>query len=136
MSKIEIRKDNGDVFITFERKPGNAYLYALWSGVQSIESVKKGGNFYLDRMRELPCSKLLNSHKELIGPWDMANDWIVAEWTPKAIELGLRYMAQVLAPGIYGQTSFHLLHQRIGDYLEIKMFDDEASAREWLLSLP
>ena len=55
---------------------------------------------------------------------------------PIAISLGLRYMAQVLAKGVYGQMSFQQLHQRIGDMLEIKMFDDEASAREWLESLP
>ncbi|NDK56282.1 hypothetical protein [Pontibacter fetidus] len=136
MPRIDLRKENGDVFCSFERMPDNAYTYALWQGRQTIDTVKKGGNFFVDRMREQSCSKLLNSHKELIGPWDMANDWITTEWTPKVIELGLRYMAQVLAPGIYGQTSFHLLHQRIGDLFEIKMFDDEASASAWLLSLP
>jgi len=136
MPALEITKPNGDIFATLERMHHNAFLYAQWIGIQNLETIQKGGNTYLNFMREQPCSKLLNSHKELIGPWDVANDWIAGYWTPTAISLGLRYMAQVLAPGIYGQTSFHLLHQRIGDMLEIKLFDDVATAQQWLESLP
>jgi hypothetical protein len=45
-------------------------------------------------------------------------------------------MAQVLAPGVYGQMSFHQLHQRIGNDFEIRMFETEPEAKEWLMSLP
>ena len=90
----------------------------------------------MEMLKKQPCAKLLNSHEELIGPWNIANDWIVQEWTPKVQALGFRFMAQVLAPGVYGHLSFHQLHQRISDKCKIKMFDKEAPAREWLLSLP
>jgi hypothetical protein len=132
----ELKKANGDVFLVVERMPDNAYILAHWIGLQTLETVMQGGNYYTDMIKKQPCTKLLNSHEELIGPWNIANDWIVKEWTPKVQSLGLRYMAQVLAPGVYGQLSFHQLHQRISDKWEIKMFDKEAAAREWLLSLP
>jgi hypothetical protein len=45
-------------------------------------------------------------------------------------------MAQVLAPGVYGQMSFHQLHQRIDNQFEIRMFHDLPSAHHWLLQLP
>lgn len=136
MSKIELKKANGDVFLLAERLPDNAYIYAHWIGRQNLQTVVQGGNLYIKMLEEKPCPKLLNSHAELIGPWDIANDWIVEEWTPKIRQLGLRYFAQVMAPGVYGQMSFQQLHQRIDDEFEIKMFDTEAAAREWLISLP
>ncbi|MBC5992525.1 hypothetical protein [Pontibacter cellulosilyticus] len=134
-TKIEFTKANGDIYAILERAPDNAYLFARWTGIQTMETIQEGGKVYLDVMQQYPASKLLNSHKELIGPWDFANEWISQVWTPKAVELGMRYMAQVLAPGVYGQMSFHQLHQRIGNLLEVKMFDNEESAKEWLLSV-
>ena len=132
---IEFTKPNGDVYAILERAQGNTYLFARWTGIQTMETIQEGGKVYLDVIRQYPTAKLLNSHKELIGPWEFANEWISQIWTPKAIELGMRYMAQVLAPGIYGQMSFHQLHQRIGNLLEVKMFDSEERAEEWLLSV-
>jgi hypothetical protein len=136
VERTELRKTNGDVFLEVERMPDNAYILAQWIGLQTLETVKQGGIFYTQMIKQHPCPKLLNSHEELIGPWNVANDWIVEEWTPRVQALGLRYMAQVLAPGVYGQMSFHQLHQRISNKWEIKMFDKVAAAREWLLSLP
>jgi hypothetical protein len=135
MGKIELKKDNGDVFVEFKRVGENSYLQANWIGRQTIETVRQGGSYYIQLLQEQPCSKLLNNHHELIGPWDIANDWIVEEWTPRVRALGLTHLAQVLAPGIYGQMSWHQLHQRIDDRFEIKLFDDEAAARSWLLGL-
>ena len=135
MERTELKKDNGDVFLLTERMPDNSYILAHWIGLQTLETVKRGGNFYIEMLKKQPCPKLLNSHEELIGPWNVANDWIVQDWTPKVQALGLRIMAQVLAPGVYGQMSFHQLHQRISDKWEIKMFDKESVARDWLISL-
>lgn len=136
MERTELKKDNGDVFLVAERMPDNSYILAHWVGLQTLETVVRGGSFYVQMLKEQHCPKLLNSHEELIGPWNVANDWIVQEWTPTVQALGLRTMAQVLAPGVYGQLSFHQLHQRISDKWEIKMFDKESAARDWLISLP
>lgn len=136
MPALEITKPTGDIFATLERMPDNAYLYAQWIGIQNLDTMQKGWKAYLSILEDQPCSKLLNSHKELIGPWDVANDWIATVWAPAAVSLGLRHMAHVLAPGIYGQTSFHLLHHRISDMLEIKVFENVAAAQEWLESVP
>lgn len=132
MERKEFRKANGDVFLIAERMPDNAYIHARWIGIQSIETVMQGGNYYATMLQTQPCARLLNDHKELIGPWDVANQWIVNEWTPKVLGLGLQYMAQVLAPGIYGKMSFHQLHQQIENMFEIRMFEDPELAKKWL----
>ena|SRR6478736_3584915 len=135
MLRTELRKANGDVFLIAERMPDNSYIHARWIGVQSLETVMRGGELYINMLLENPCEKLLNDHSELIGPWLVATDWIAQEWTPKVRALGLKYMAQVLAPGIYGQLSFHELHQRIDHDFSITMFDDAFSAQHWLSEL-
>ena len=132
----ELKKPNGDTFLILERMPDNAYILAHWIGRQTLETVIQGGSTYARMIEQKPCNKLLNSHEELIGPWDTANDWIVQEWTPKVMSLGLRYLAQVLAPGVFGQMSFHQLHQQIDDKFDIKMFETEQEAKDWLLQLP
>lgn len=131
---IEFTKPNGDLYGTLQRVSDD-YLFARWTGIQTIDTITEAGLVFLEEMRLDPNPKLLNSHTELIGPWDFANDWITQRWTPQAIELGMRYMAQVLAPGIYGQMSFHQLHQRIGNSLEIRLFETEEKASEWLMSV-
>lgn len=131
----ELKKANGDVFLIAERMPDNSYIHARWIGMQTMDTVMKGGLLYLEMLIKQPCAKLLNDHSELVGPWLVANDWIVNDWTPKVRSLGLRHMAQVLAPGIYGKMSFHELHQRIDDNFDIMMFDDPKNAKEWLLNM-
>jgi hypothetical protein len=135
MERTELRRADGEVFLVVERAADNGYILAHWIARQTLATVQQGGTYYERMLEEQPCPKLLNSHAELIGPWDIANDWIVSAWTPRVRALGLHYLAQVLAPGIYGQMSFHQLHQKIDDQFEIKLFDDEVSAQEWLESL-
>ncbi|RNI29035.1 hypothetical protein [Rufibacter latericius] len=135
MTKVELKKPNGDVFLIAERTQNNEYIHAQWVGIQTLDTVMQGGTHYIKMLQEQPCPRLLNNHKELIGPWNVANDWIVQFWTPKVMELGLQYMSQVLAPGIYGQMSFHQLHQHIGDKFQIKMFEEVAPALDWLMQV-
>jgi hypothetical protein len=136
MERTALARENGDIFVVFERMPGNTFILAQWIGIQSLETVMLGGNHFISMLQQQPCPKLLNSHKELIGTWTMATEWAEQDWTPRVRALGLRYMAQVLAPGVYGQMSYHQLHSRIEDKLEIRMFGDERSARLWLQQLP
>jgi hypothetical protein len=136
MERTALKQENGVIFVVFERMPGNTFILAQWIGIQSLETVMQGGSHFIRMLEQQACPKLLNSHKELIGTWTMATDWAELHWTPRVRALGLQYMAQVLAPGIYGQMSFHQLHPRIKDKLEISMFGDERSARQWLLQLP
>ena len=62
------------------------------------------------------------------------NCWIMAHWIRlQSLET---VKDQVLAPGIYEQLSFYQLHKRNNDKWKVKMFNDEARARNWLLILP
>ncbi|WP_162910697.1 hypothetical protein [Hymenobacter oligotrophus] len=128
-------RPDGYVYLTAERNRTEGWIYARWSGIQTLSTVTEGGLAYLDMLRDEPCAKLLNDHSELVGPFSEANDWIAQVWTPRTIEAGLRYFAQVLAPGIFGQLSLQDLHMRIGDLLEMRLFDNIDEAKNWLRSV-
>ncbi|MFD1188092.1 hypothetical protein [Pontibacter rugosus] len=128
----ELKKANGDVFCEVTRMSGNAYVFINWIGIQSLETVVIGGNYVLSILRAKPCSMLLNSNRELIGPWETAINWWVYKWAPQAKDVGVRYFAHVLSPGIYGQRSFHSLYPQLKMQLEVKPFEDEEGAKEWL----
>ncbi|MBC6991052.1 hypothetical protein [Hymenobacter sp. BT491] len=122
--KTDFRRPDGYVYLSVERNREHNWVHAQWSGRQTLETIMAGGMTYVEMLQQEPCPKLLNDHRELVGRFTEANDWIAQVWTPLIIGAGLRYFAQVLAPGIYGQLSMQELHQRIGDQFEIKLFED------------
>lgn len=132
--QVTLEKVFGDVFFTARRMEGNAFVYAQWFGVQSIETVKEGGYKLLDMVKEQPCSKLLNSNKQVIGSWDMALEWAENEWAPQMRAAGLKYLAQVVPTSIYATLTIQNLLQHINDTFEIRTFEDDADAEAWLLS--
>ncbi|RYU80260.1 hypothetical protein [Hymenobacter persicinus] len=131
-----LRRPDGHIFLTVERDRTNNWIYAHWTGIQTLATIQQGGLFYVDMLRQEPCSRLLNDHRELIGRFTDANEWIATVWTPLILQAGLRYFAQVLSPGIFGQMSIQDLHQRIGDQFEMQFFKDFEAAQQWLRSLP
>jgi hypothetical protein len=133
MDKKELKKANGDVCFEAIRMPQNQYIYINWIGRQSLETVVMGGNHVLSMLQEKPCRGLLNSNKELIGPWEVAVPYMTAKWAPAAQALGLRYFAHVLSPGIYGQRSFESFRQHLNGQLKVKAFEEQELAQEWLL---
>ncbi|MDO7854687.1 hypothetical protein [Hymenobacter convexus] len=133
---LTFRRPDGHVFLTATRDRANGWIHAQWSGVQTLETIQTGGLAYVDMLRAEPCPKLLNDHRELVGRFTGANEWIAQVWTPRIMQAGLRYFAQVLSPGIFGQLSMQDLHQRISDQFEIKLFGQLEDAEAWLRSLP
>jgi hypothetical protein len=129
----ELKKANGDVFFEAKRTPDNKYIYINWIGIQSLETVVMGGNHILTMLREKPCIGILNSNRELIGPWEVAVNWLTYKWGPQAKELGLRNFAHVLSPGIYGQRSFKSLSPSFEQQFNMRSFETEEAAKEWLI---
>ncbi|MBF8964397.1 hypothetical protein I0P70_14180 [Pontibacter sp. FD36] len=103
-----------------------------WIGIQSLETVVMGGNLVLSMLRQKPSPGVLNSNRELIGPWEAAVNWLAFKWAPQAKSLGLRFFAHVLSPGIYGQRSFKALFPNLREVLDVKSFDKDEGAEEWL----
>jgi hypothetical protein len=133
---LYLRRPDGHIYLTVSRDRENNWIYAHWTGIQTLDTVREGGLTYVQLLTQEPCPKLLNDHRELIGRFTEANEWIATVWTPLILQAGLRYFAQVLSPGIFGQLSMQDLHQRIGDHFEMRLFEDFDAAQAWLRSCP
>lgn len=133
MDKKDLRKSNGDLFFEVERKGKNDYILVNWVGIQSVETIMLGANTLLNMLRQNPCAALLNSNKELIGPWDDGALFLGNRWTIQARNLGLLYFAHVLSPGIYGQRSFIKFETNARDHFQIQTFHSDKEAAAWLV---
>lgn len=120
------------VFFTLEFDPINNWYYGNWIGYASTENVKIGALAHLELMREKPCPYYLNNNQELLGPWDKANDWLQQHWVPQARDLGLRYMAHILAPNIAAALSSQDLLRRVDGSFEMRIFGEMDKAKAWL----
>ncbi|GAB3288391.1 hypothetical protein [Hymenobacter tenuis] len=127
-----LRRGDGSVYLTVERNKRENYIHAHWFGRQTLATVMDGGLTYLDLLRQEPCPKLLNDHRDLVGTFTEANDWIEQIWTPLIIGAGLRYMGQVVSPDIFSQISIEDLQHRIGDRLDLHLFETLEDAQTWL----
>jgi hypothetical protein len=132
MNKKELRKVNGDVFFEAERSADNSFISANWIGVQSLESIIMAGNQLLAMLRKKPCSAILNNNHELVGPWEVGVNWLAYKWAPQAKELGVQHFAHVMSYGIFGQNSFSAFAPLLKDIFEVRAFEDEKEAKEWL----
>ncbi|MDB5262497.1 MAG: hypothetical protein JWQ14_1778 [Adhaeribacter sp.] len=130
----ELKKANGDVFFEAARQPGNSYIHVNWIGIQSVETIMMGATQLLNMLRQESCPKILNSQKELIGPWEDGALYLGSKWAPHASLLGVLHFAQVLPPGIYGQRSFQHFYQLAQKHFQIETFTTDEEAEAWLLS--
>ncbi|RSK36099.1 hypothetical protein [Hymenobacter metallilatus] len=132
MTTTLLKRGDGSVYLTVERNRTEGWIHAIWHGRQTLSTIMDGGLTYVDMLREEPCSKLLNDHRNLQGAFTEANDWIEQVWTPLIMGAGLRYFAQVLSSDIFGQLSIENLQLRIGNQLHMHMFDSLEDAQSWL----
>lgn len=133
MDSKKLEKVNGDVFFEAGRMLDNSFIIANWIGIQTLETIVMGNNQILKMLRERVCPGFLNSNRELVGPWEVAANWLAYKWVPQAKELGLENFAHVMSPGIYGQRSFKKFSEAVNTRMDIKAFEDEGAAKEWLL---
>ena len=127
-----LTNSKGDVYLEIETDEKEGLIYAKWKGKTSLDEIKTGSLAYLDVLKECPCSKLISDNTELETSWQPLNDWVEHTWTPRALALNLQYFALVVSPVFFVKVAAVELSQRIGDQLEIKTFNNLATARKWL----
>ncbi|RTQ45998.1 MFS transporter [Hymenobacter gummosus] len=127
-----LRRGDGSIFLTLHYHPADNWVHAHWTGRQTLSTVMSGGLTHLDMIRQRPCAKLLNDHRDLVGTFLEANDWIQQVWTPLIIAAGLRSIGQVVSPDVFGQFSIEDLQRRISNQLDLYLFEDMHAAQTWL----
>jgi hypothetical protein len=107
------------------------WIYADWTGDQTLETVQAGALKMLDLMAAEHCHKVLNNNTAVTSMWSDAAVWGGTEWFPAMQAAGLRYFAWVYSPNVYSRLSTDLTLQYTAQPV-IATFDDLDTARAWL----
>ncbi|RAU81816.1 STAS/SEC14 domain-containing protein [Pontibacter arcticus] len=132
--KKEICNAFGNVFLTVEYEDKYNLVHNNWLGYQTLENVMLGANACLELLAYYNCPYLLNDNRLVIGDWNHANDWIANEWTPLAVENGLRYFAHVVNPESYAALSAQMMEEQVSGLLRMRIFEDFEEARNWIIT--
>ncbi len=137
MTTQTLKNAQDEVFFTITYRKDQDLFYANWIGADlSLAQVQEGALLFLSLIKEKEQSKLLNDNRQLIGVWDEANDWLANEWMPQVIQAGLSKFAHIYSKDFYANLSAEFLEdnaKKIGGF-EIKLFDDEQKAVDWLMA--
>ncbi len=130
---IELKNTGGYVYLSIEADKKNDWLYYKWRGFLLIEELKTGYNKILEILEQEKVTNALADHSNIVGPWNEANEWLVAEWTPKANKLGLKNLAINTAGDLFSNISLELflINNKNTNYAT-QVFDTLEDAKNWL----
>ncbi|UYZ62944.1 hypothetical protein [Hymenobacter weizhouensis] len=109
------------------------WIRATWIGYVDPREAYQGATTFLEVQEDWQCPYLLNDNSRLRGPWFDSVEWLTTVWAPHAQRFGLRFIAHVAQPqDLLAQAAALSDGQPFGPDLQVQMFDDLASAEEWL----
>jgi hypothetical protein len=123
-------RTGGQCTLSLEQADG--WLRAVWSGYITTDDAMSGALNYLAQVGPFHTLYLLNDNTSLRGPWFNSVEWLDRVWLPQAVQLGLRYIAHVVQADTHSDILTLTCQVPIADVFELQLFDDVASAQEWL----
>jgi hypothetical protein len=122
----------GKVYLRITYDAANHWVYNDWTGYQTYVGIVAGADACLLPLAENKCAYLLNDNSQVIGPWDHAVEWIVTNWAPRAIAIGLTHFANVVSPESLAASSAQSMALGLEGQLRVHSFDKLAEAQQWL----
>ncbi|WP_139925461.1 hypothetical protein [Hymenobacter sp. DG01] len=117
---------------TLDYDEANGWLRATWLGHVEPREAYNGAARYLQALQNVRCPYLLNDNSQLSGPWFDSVEWLRTVWLPRALHMGLRYVAHVAQPHDLLDEAASMGRTLLEGQLHLQVFDDVASAEEWL----
>ncbi|RZL16070.1 MAG: STAS/SEC14 domain-containing protein [Hymenobacter sp.] len=122
----------GKVYLRISYDAATRWVYNDWIGYQTYVGIVAGADACLLPLAENRCAYLLNDNRQVIGPWDHAVEWIVTNWAPRAIAIGLTHFANVVSPESLAASSAQSMALGLEGQLQMHLFSDIEKAQQWL----
>lgn len=104
-----------------------------WTGFTTGEEFRDGAEALLDVIEEKGASKLLLDTQNVKAHEDEDKEWLAEEWTPRIIEAGVQYSAQVHPDSVISKMEMENLGEEMDDIpYDHFLTSDVDEAREWL----
>jgi hypothetical protein len=117
-------------FCDLSYNEAEGWLQAIWRGYVDPQEAYRGAQAYLDHAARMPSPFLLNDNSALRGPWFTSLDWLVEVWVPRAVQLGLRFVAHIVQADQHHDVLASPLKGAVP--FELQIFQDPTDARAWL----
>lgn len=133
MQKIkELWSPTNKLYLTIYHNEQANFIFNNWAGYVTSDNVKNGAFAVLEALKEFKSSCILNNNKELLGRWDHTVEWIEQDWTPRAIEAGLRNFAHVVDDDTFAAASAADMLKRVAGRYTMQIFNTVEDAEQWL----
>jgi hypothetical protein len=111
------------------------WLYNQWLGIHNIWSVQKGAGEICACLHAHSYTRILSDYSGLVGSWQADAPWITRAYFDRLAAQGIMYFAFVCHDEYHDRA---LLTQLLHDvkYPVVDIFDDVASAYDWLRRCP
>ncbi len=105
-----------------------------FSGSPDLKEFKALANPIISLLKKHKANKELNNTLNLEVNSIENQEWAQTVWFPDAVEAGLKYFAFVVPSNIFGQVSAEQTNEKAEEEgaIEIKYFETEDKAKEWL----
>ena len=103
-----------------------------WQGLVSLNNMKVGAGQALQLLKDKQAKKFLNNEQAVEGLEFDKQDWVINEWFPQMIDLGLEFYAIVVTADYFDKIPKNQRNNAVG-LLKIQYFDSLQKAKEWLI---
>jgi len=112
----------------------NDLVYANWKGQPNTDEVKMGLEAVLQVMTDFGIGKILNDNRHMAGSWTNSLEWIMTDWSPRAIRKGYRAVAFIYSPDVFARFSVDALLMQTDSSgpVKSKPFNKVEPAMAWL----
>lgn len=124
------RRDGSICELAYDEK--NQWLRATWLGYVDPHEAHEGAVRYLNALRDIHCSCLLNDNSRLRGPWFDSLEWLHTVWMPCAVRMGLRYVAHVTQQDDLLHEVVQERGRPLAEGLQFQVFGHVHEAEAWL----
>jgi hypothetical protein len=108
-------------------------VFMTWKGYATTPLFREANERVLACLQEHHASKLLGDVSDFVLIAGVDQDWLNAEWIPRAIDAGLRRAAIVQPTFYFNRVAVETVRQRTDpERLSVGFFDTADAARAWL----
>lgn len=122
-------------YLTLSFDPDDGYVWAKWKGMPSPDNMKAGTEKYLDAFAEYNTGKIMIDMSTVKGTFTAINDWLVGNWTPRALKAGMKAAAMIHPEDVFTKFAMNKLndqYEKGPKSFGLRQFGDREEGRAWL----
>ena len=126
--KFILKKD----FVTVTNNEAENWLYVLWSGERTQETLLSGAELLLECVRTTGANKIINDSSDSKNAWPNLIDHFALHFAPRMQEAGVQYFAWIYDDKNVTKHSADAILQKETSDILVMVFDNVRNAEIWL----